>query len=187
MNTTVSSLINYCPSINLNDTIAEFAISLWSKSLSNLQSCASGGGNGLGFTYFRPDEGAALLPYVLVIAQIFLHVPTCVVRVARWERIQAFSLLLAGVNIAITIQAYVSTQLRPEEVLVWTPVTLILDAGAMLQIYVLIIEDISFHKFFRTLTRGIANPFKAIYARLQARLRRGYRGVESTSLAGQWH
>lgn len=128
-----------------------------------------------------PHAGGALQPYVLVVAQIFLHFPTCVVRVARWKKIQVFSLALAGVNIAITIQAYVSTRLQPEQVLVWTPVTLILDAGAMLQIYVLIIEDISFRVFTRTLVRGIGKPFKAMYARVQAFPRRGNNGVETTS------
>jgi hypothetical protein len=129
-----------------------------------------------------PHAGGALQPYVLVIAQIFLHFPTCVVRVARWKKIQVFSLILAGVNIAITIQAYVSTRLQPEQVLVWTPVTLILDAGAMLQIYVLIIEDISFHNFARTLARGISKPFKAVNARAKACLNLGYKGVETTLL-----
>jgi Ni,Fe-hydrogenase I cytochrome b subunit len=128
-----------------------------------------------------PHAGGALQPYVLVVAQIFLHFPTCVVRVARWKKIQVFSLVLAGVNIAITIQAYVSTRLQPEQVLVWTPVTLILDAGAMLQIYVVIIEGISFRVFTRTLVRGVGKPFKAVYARVQALLKRGNKDVETNS------
>jgi hypothetical protein len=38
------------------------------------------------------------------------------------------------------VQAYVSTALNAAEVLVWMPLTLILDIGAMLQMVVLIIE-----------------------------------------------
>lgn len=47
---------------------------------------------------------------------------------------------LAALGIAVTTQAYVSTQLKADEVLVWMPLTLVLDVGAMLQMVVLIIE-----------------------------------------------
>jgi hypothetical protein len=47
---------------------------------------------------------------------------------------------LAVLGIALTLQAFVSTGLAAAEVLVWMPLTLILDAGAMLQMVVLIIE-----------------------------------------------
>ncbi|TLD18828.1 Formate dehydrogenase [Venturia nashicola] len=175
MNESFFSLLNYCPSLHVNQTVAGFPITSWSKSLANLRTCDSGAGRGAGFTYFRPDAGkrsrGALQPYVFVIAQILLHFPTCLVRVARWDKIQVFSIVLAVVNIAITIQAYVSTRLVPGQVLVWTPVTLILDAGAMLQIYVLIIEDISFQSFVNTLQQGVIRPFKVIYSRTHARLR----------------
>lgn len=73
--------------------------------------------------------GGALMPYVFTGAQIVLHLPTCLVRIARWERVQWLSIALATINLIITIQAYTSTQLKPNEVLVWTPITLILDAG----------------------------------------------------------
>lgn len=103
-------------------------ISLWSKSLSNLQSCGSGASGGYSFTYFRPDMGKnhtsallrrnsqfvtseALQPFDSDIAQVFLHFPTCLVRVARGEKIQSFSIVLAWVDIAITIQAYISTRM----------------------------------------------------------------------------
>lgn len=43
--------------------------------------------------------------------------------------VKALGLALLGV--ALTIQAYVSTGLKPEEVLVWMPLPLVLDAGAM--------------------------------------------------------
>lgn len=47
---------------------------------------------------------------------------------------------LAALGIAVTTQAYISTQLKADEVLVWMPLTLVLDVGAMLQMVVLIIE-----------------------------------------------
>ena len=47
---------------------------------------------------------------------------------------------LAVLGIALTVQAYVSTALDAAEVLVWMPLTLVLDVGAMLQMVILIIE-----------------------------------------------
>lgn len=49
--------------------------------------------------------------------------------------------------------------------MVWTPVTLILDAGVMLQIYALIIEAISFQDFVQILTGVITKPFDVVGAR----------------------
>ena len=50
------------------------------------------------------------------------------------------ALCLALFNVAITIQSYVSTKLDPAQILVWMPLTLMLDIGAMLQMVVLILE-----------------------------------------------
>lgn len=47
---------------------------------------------------------------------------------------------LAVLGIALTVQAFVSTALDAAEVLVWMPLTLVLDVGAMLQMVILIIE-----------------------------------------------
>jgi hypothetical protein len=47
---------------------------------------------------------------------------------------------LAVLGIALTVQAYASTRLAAAEILVWMPLTLVLDVGAMLQMVVLIIE-----------------------------------------------
>jgi hypothetical protein len=58
----------------------------------------------------------------------------------RWESAQYLALGLALFNIAVTIQSYVSTKLDPAEVLVWMPLTLMLDIGAMLQMVILILE-----------------------------------------------
>lgn len=58
----------------------------------------------------------------------------------RFELICVQALGLALLGVALSIQAYVSTGLKPEEVLVWMPLTLVLDAGAMEQLIVLILE-----------------------------------------------
>lgn len=54
------------------------------------------------------------------------------------------ALVLAGVSVAFCIQAYSSTGRRPDEVLVWMPLTLLLDVGATLQVFWLIVEDAGF-------------------------------------------
>jgi hypothetical protein len=65
---------------------------------------------------------------------------------------QRQALGLAIFNIALTVQAYISTQLRAEEVLVWMPLTVLLDVGATLQMVVLIIE---MHRHGDTRQRGL--------------------------------
>jgi hypothetical protein len=88
---------------------------------------------------------------------------------ARWERVQIFSLALASVNIAIYIQAYVSTGLTANQVLVWTPLTLILDAGSLLQVLVLVIESIGLHTFLHTLGKMAVLPFIGAWERARHR------------------
>jgi hypothetical protein len=91
-------------------------------------------------TYLRPDPGGALLPWLYTLFLLLFHLPACIMRAVRWESAQYLALGLAWVNIAVTIQAYVSTRLDPAKVLVWMPLTLMLDIGAMLQMVVLILE-----------------------------------------------
>ncbi|KAH7391845.1 hypothetical protein BKA66DRAFT_579803 [Pyrenochaeta sp. MPI-SDFR-AT-0127] len=81
-----------------------------------------------------------MAPYILVGLLLLFHLPTCFIRVVRWESAQYLALGLAMLGVALTVQAYVSTALAAGEVLVWMPLTLILDAGAMIQMAILIIE-----------------------------------------------
>jgi uncharacterized integral membrane protein len=97
-----------------------------------------------GATYLRPDVAGALVPWLYTIVIICIHLPVVLVRVQRWDKVQTISLALAVFQIAITLQGYKSTGLAPEEVLVWMPLTLPLDAGSMLQLAVLIVEDVGY-------------------------------------------
>jgi hypothetical protein len=55
--------------------------------------------------------------------------------------VQVLSLALAVFAAACTVQSFVSTRFKPEGVLVWMPLTLPLDAGAMMQLMALIVEE----------------------------------------------
>lgn len=70
-----------------------------------------------------------------------LHLPIVVVRVVRYERVQWWLILSALLTSVVYLQAFISTGLEPTQVLVWTPVLLIIDAGAMLQVCFLVIEE----------------------------------------------
>jgi hypothetical protein len=72
---------------------------------------------------------------------------------------------LTAVDIYIFIQAYVSTVLSANTVLVWAPLTLVLDAGSLLQILVLIVEEISLPRFLRTVGKILAWPWTQIRSR----------------------
>ena len=123
----------------------------WNYSLHNIISC--------GPAYIRPDNGGSLQPWILVIFQIIIHLPAAIVRMARWDHIQILSLALASVMIYIYIQAYVSTGLTPDTILTWTPLTLILDAGSLLQILVLIVEEITLKRFIYTVVHILSKPW----------------------------
>jgi hypothetical protein len=95
-----------------------------------------------GPTYLRPDVGGSLLPWLYSFIALLVHLPIVIIRVARWDRVQVLSLALAALTIGVTLQTYKSTQLSPDKVLVWMPLALPLDAGSMLQLVVLIVEDV---------------------------------------------
>jgi hypothetical protein len=94
--------------------------------------------------------------------QILVQAPVCIVRLAKFERVQIWSLTVAAINTGIAIRAYKSTNLVPEEVLVWTPIVLILDAGAMLQIYILVLEKVRRSNFLKQVSYALAAPFRSI-------------------------
>lgn len=72
-------------------------------------------------SYLRPDVGGALLPYFYTIIIILLHIPVVVIRVVRWEKVQAWCLAAVVFTLAVTIQGYVSTKFDPAQILTWTP------------------------------------------------------------------
>lgn len=89
----------------------------------------------------RPDIAGSLLPWPYTLGWLLIHAPLVLIRVARWEKVQALSLILAAAGIASSVQAYSSTERRPEDVLVWTPLTVILDVGAVMQLFFLVVES----------------------------------------------
>jgi hypothetical protein len=91
-------------------------------------------------SYLRPDTGAALLPWVYTIVAIVIHVPVVIVRATRWDIVQNWCLVSTFLIIMVYVLAYISTNFAADQILVWTPLVLIIDAGSMLQIFFLVLE-----------------------------------------------
>ena len=91
-------------------------------------------------TYIRPSDGGSLLPWPYALAWLLVHLPVTVLRVSHWQRVQTLSIALAVFSVYFTLQAYM-THLEPHQVLVWTPLPIILDVGAMMQLAFLIIRE----------------------------------------------
>lgn len=117
-------------------------------------------------TYLRPDPGGALIPWLYALFLLLLHLPACIIRAVRWESAQYLALGLAVMGIALCVQAYLSTRLKSDEVLVWMPLTLVLDVGAMLQMVVLIIEKHEFRPLRTALKESSMRAWQAIAAGL---------------------
>lgn len=90
--------------------------------------------------YLRPDR-QALLPWIYTLIILVIHLPVVIVRVVRWETVQLWCLLTTLLTVVVYAQAYSSTRFSAEQVLVWTPLLLLIDSGSMAQIFFLIIED----------------------------------------------
>lgn len=93
-----------------------------------------------GSSYLRPDIGGALLPWIYTAIVIVVHIPTVIIRVQRWEMVQTWCLAATLLTVVLYAQAYVSTAFAAEQVLTWTPLLLVIDAGSMLQLFVLVVE-----------------------------------------------
>lgn len=134
-------------------------------------------------TYLRPDIAGSIVPWPYTLAWLLIHAPLVLIRVARWERVQALSLLLAAGGIAFAAQAYASTGRKPEDILVWTPLMLILDVGAVMQLFFLVVEDAKGES-----TNGFV-PLGRAFVDLMARIFTGRRRVpgpvKSIALARQ--
>ncbi|KAH7159293.1 hypothetical protein DER46DRAFT_627641 [Fusarium sp. MPI-SDFR-AT-0072] len=93
---------------------------------------------------FEPNStvipGVNFGQFLYTLFLLFFHLPACIIRALRWESAQYLALGLALFGVAICIQSYLSTGLEAGEVLVWMPLTLMLDIGAIMQIVVRIIE-----------------------------------------------
>jgi hypothetical protein len=91
-------------------------------------------------SYLRPNNGGALLPWIYTVVIIVVHLPVVYIRVVRWEAVRSWCIAFAVFTIIVVTQSYVSTQFDPGEILIWTPIILIIDAGSMIQVFFLVIE-----------------------------------------------
>jgi hypothetical protein len=80
------------------------------------------------------------MPWIYLALLILIQAPTTLRRVRDWKKAQALAIFLTLFHEFILFLAYRSTHLAPEKVLIWAPLTLILDAGAMMQLVVLLAE-----------------------------------------------
>ncbi|KAF4426504.1 hypothetical protein F53441_14127 [Fusarium austroafricanum] len=101
-------------------------------------------------SYIRPDDAGSILPWPYTLAWFLIHFPITLIRVHRWERVQALSLILAIITIWFQLQAYTSST-DPDSVLVWMPVFVVLDIGAMMQLAFLIVEQNGFRPLLKAL------------------------------------
>ncbi|RMJ13305.1 hypothetical protein BHE90_003026 [Fusarium euwallaceae] len=125
--------------IDLGLTIADF-----SASLAHGEYCAKNA------SYIRPDDAGSILPWPYTLAWFLIHFPITLIRVHRWEKVQALSIILAVTTVWFQLQAYTSS-IEPEAVLVWMPIFVVLDIGAMMQLVFLIVEDTGFWPLVRAL------------------------------------
>ncbi|KAF8537440.1 hypothetical protein BDD12DRAFT_931392, partial [Trichophaea hybrida] len=112
---------------------------LWPPSL-NISDPIRCGGSGATAAYIRSDVGGSLMPWHLVAILFLVHLPLVLVRVASWKKGQIVGLVVAFFDAITTTQAYLSTKLDPAKVMVWTPIFLVIDVGAVLQVFILVVE-----------------------------------------------
>ncbi|KAM0425727.1 hypothetical protein ACHAPT_008974 [Fusarium lateritium] len=124
---------------DLGLTIADFY-----SSLAHGETCAKNA------SYIRPDDAGSILPWPYTLAWFLIHFPITLIRVHRWERVQALSIILAVTTVWFQLQAYTSS-IEPEAVLVWMPIFVVLDIGAMMQLVFLIVEDTGFWPLLKAL------------------------------------
>lgn len=149
------SFIDMCP-LDLNAKVSPYFNITWAQAVEHPVQQFQGP------SYLRADVGGALLPWVYTFVVLLLHIPVVVIRVVRWQTVQVWCLVATLFTITITMQAYVSTAFREQEILTWTPLLLVIDAGSMAQVLCLVVEEFSLltrlgHAF---VTRVYASPLK---------------------------
>ena len=108
----------------------------------------------------------SIVPWLLIVVILIVHVPVVIVRIVRWESGQVWSLALAAFAIGLTSLAYRSTQFDPEQIYVWTSLPLVIDVGAMIQLFALLLEkpeDVrrvrkTIRRWFKTVWKSIHKP-----------------------------
>lgn len=89
-------------------------------------------------TYVRFDQGMTVMPWLLSAILLSIHLPIVWLRVMQWESAQILSLAITAFDVVLVMVAFGSTKLASMYVCTWAPITLTLDVGAVLQIFVLI-------------------------------------------------
>ena len=149
-------VLNLCP-LNAEEKVGASETITWSQVLAQPIRSFTGS------SYLRPDVGesfqnkswtryltrdclgGALLPWVYTSVVLVIHIPVVVIRVVRWETVQNWCLLATFGTIVVQAQAFASTHFKAEQILTWTPLLLIIDAGSMAQVVFLLVDD--FHLF----------------------------------------
>jgi hypothetical protein len=120
-------------------------------------------------TYLRPEKGGAIIPWPYLTVLVVLHAPVLWQRITHWENVQMVALALAVFSVATTVVGYWSTALEVDQVLVWMPLQLLLDNGAMSQLYLLIrAKDRRFGSVWNT-AWNTHKPWKLLWS-VQGRL-----------------
>lgn len=95
--------------------------------------------------------GGALFPWAYTILFLITHIPVVFIRVVRFDHVQWFCIGSALLGVYLAIQGYVSTDFAASKILLWSPILLVIDAGAMLQVFFLVIEGVSVRVGERTI------------------------------------
>ncbi|KAF6223315.1 hypothetical protein HO133_000157 [Letharia lupina] len=133
-NACVAASLDICP-LNSNDTVTTSSNITWAQAVDQPIRQLDGP------SYLRPDIGGALVPWVYSIIILLVHIPVVIIRVVKWEAVQTWCLGATVFTIAITAQAFASTNFRSDKILTWTPLLLVIDAGSMAQVLFLVVED----------------------------------------------
>jgi hypothetical protein len=92
-------------------------------------------------TYLRPGPGNTLMPWSLSAVLCVIHAGVLATRITKWDKSLYLSLAMAAFSMLFTALAYRSTNLSPDSIYVWLPLTLAGDVGAVLQAHALIYGD----------------------------------------------
>jgi hypothetical protein len=127
----------FCPP---NDTTVPGTTAVWGEISPLISDLMPHCGNDYS-SYLRPNDAGNVIPYIYAALLLFVHLPSNLVRVARWSKAQWYFIFLTWIEIAFAGISYQSSQLTPDTILVWSPLLMQQFAGVMLHIFVLMAEQ----------------------------------------------
>ncbi|KZL84178.1 hypothetical protein CI238_02674, partial [Colletotrichum incanum] len=98
-----------------------------------------------------PDPGGCLLPLAYTMAWILIHLPVTVLRIRRWGKVRTLSRLLN--------HSVMQNSSRPNQVILWIPLAIVLDIGAMVLLVFLVIEENGVAILWIAFRESILRPF----------------------------